>query len=39
VVDAGDYIRFVPVTPDEYARTLDAVRQGAWAARVRTTAL
>jgi KipI family sensor histidine kinase inhibitor len=35
IVDAGDYIRFVAVTPDEYASTLDAVRQGAWALQVR----
>jgi allophanate hydrolase subunit 1 len=35
VVDAGDYIRFVPVAPDEYASIHDAVRQGAWAPRAR----
>jgi KipI family sensor histidine kinase inhibitor len=35
VVDAGDYIRFVPVVPDEYASIQDAVRQGAWAPRAR----
>ncbi len=33
LVDAGDSIRFLPVTPDEYASTLDAVRRGAWAPR------
>jgi inhibitor of KinA len=37
VVDAGDYIRFVPVGLDEYASTLDAVKQGAWTPRVRHT--
>ena len=36
VVDAGDYIRFVPVMTDEYAATLDAVRRGTWAPRVRS---
>jgi KipI family sensor histidine kinase inhibitor len=35
VVDAGNLIRFVPIAPDDYASILDAVRQGAWAPRVR----
>ncbi len=35
VVEAGDYIRFVPVNRDEYQRIQDGLRQGAWALSVR----
>jgi KipI family sensor histidine kinase inhibitor len=35
IVDAGDYIRFVPVAPDEYAAIEEGIRQGTWALRVR----
>jgi inhibitor of KinA len=38
VVDAGDYIRFVPVAPDQYAAIDDAVRQGTWTPCVRGVA-
>ncbi len=35
VVEAGDSIRFAPVSLDEYARIQDAIRRGAWTLRVR----
>lgn len=33
LVEAGDYIRFVPVTPDEFAETAAAVANGSWQPR------
>ncbi len=35
VVEAGDYIRFVPVPPDEYAAIEQAIRAGSWSLTVR----
>ncbi len=35
VVEAGDYIRFVPVTRDEYQRIQDGLSQGTWALTIR----
>jgi inhibitor of KinA len=37
IVDAGDYIRFVPVTPDEYSAIHEGIQQGAWTLRVQDT--
>jgi inhibitor of KinA len=34
VVDAGDYIRFAPVTPVEYSAIDTGIRQGTWTLRV-----
>jgi inhibitor of KinA len=38
IVDAGDYIRFVPVAPDEYSAIEDGIRQGTWTLRVQDVA-
>lgn len=38
IVDAGDYIRFVPVAPDEYSAIEDGIRQGTWTLRVEEVA-
>lgn len=35
VVEAGDYIRFVPVAPGEYAAIEQAIRAGTWSLTVR----
>jgi inhibitor of KinA len=35
VVDAGDYLRFVPVRPGEYWEIHEGIRQGTWTLRVR----
>ena len=35
VVEAGDYIRFVPVTRDEYRRIQDGLKAGTWTLSVR----
>lgn len=35
VVEAGDYIRFVPVTRDEYTRIEDGLKAGTWTFSVR----
>jgi inhibitor of KinA len=35
VVEAGDYIRFVPVTRNEYSSVQDEIRQGTWTLPVR----
>jgi KipI family sensor histidine kinase inhibitor len=35
LVEAGDYIRFVPVRPDEYAAIQAQIRDGAWRLQVR----
>jgi len=35
VVDAGDYIRFVPITLDEYSAIQHGIRQGTWVLPVR----
>jgi inhibitor of KinA len=35
VVEAGDYIRFVPVTPGDYAAIEQAIRAGSWSLTVR----
>jgi inhibitor of KinA len=35
VVDAGDHLRFVPVTADEYSGIRDGIRLGTWTPRVR----
>jgi inhibitor of KinA len=38
IADAGDYIRFVPVAPDEYSAIEDGIRQGTWTLRVEEVA-
>jgi inhibitor of KinA len=35
IVDAGDYIRFVPVAPDDYPAIRERIRQGTWTLQVR----
>jgi inhibitor of KinA len=35
VVDAGDYLRFVPVTPGEYVEIREGIQRGTWTLRAR----
>ncbi len=37
IVEAGDYIRFSPVSRDEYSRIQEGIRQGTWSLPVRET--
>jgi KipI family sensor histidine kinase inhibitor len=36
IVEAGDYIRFAPVTRDEYSTIQDGIRRGTWVLPVRS---